>query len=73
MKTTTDTNICRFDDMHIFLKIVLILVVVDLAWSVLSLIRDRKAGAPINRVEFIKTTVRSLLVILFCLLELFHD
>ena len=71
MEAITDTNICRFDDMHIFLKIVLILVVVDLAWSVLSLIRDKKSGAPVNWFEFIKTTVRNLLVILFCLLELF--
>lgn len=59
--------------MKVFFWIVLFIIVIGLIWYTISFIRDKKSETRVSWGDFIRRIVIDILVIIFCLYELFPN
>ena len=59
--------------MKVLSIIVLILLLVDTPWLAVAFIRDKKAGVKVDWTRFLLRLIINLLVIYFCLAQLFPN
>ena len=59
--------------MKVLSIIVLILLLIDTPWLVVSFLRDKKAGVKVNWARFLLRLIINLLVLYFCFAQLFPN